>query len=192
MTPASRLTGGLVAVLLLAACAGPGAEAGAGVGGSPSGHVSSSGGSSSGGQGDVATLTEEGVQVRLRWSPAGGPTPVLEATFTPLQQGFHLYSIDLPPGGVGGVGRPTTLEVGGGLAAMGPPQADRRTAPLAVAGVAAPVPVYPDGPVTLRLPVRVTGGRSGLAWVGYASCSRSTCMPPVTRREVRLTLPGTP
>ena len=130
----------------------------------------------------------------------------LEATFTPEQSGFHLYSVDLPPDGVQGVGRPTTVAIGGALVSIGPPTVDRTAAPLRVSGLDAPVPVYPDGPVTLRLAVRLlpaqaqgtapvqgtspAQGTAALAWVSYAACSPQTCLPPVTHRQVGLTIPA--
>jgi hypothetical protein len=138
----------------------------------------------------VATLTEQGVQVELRWSTGAGPAAVLAATFTPVRAGFHLYAVDLPPDGVQGVGRPTRVEVGGGLVATGPQAADRGVRPLRVAGLDVPVPVYPDGPVTVRVPVRLAAGRPALAWVSYAACSPLTCLPPVSHRPVRLAIPG--
>ena len=140
----------------------------------------------------VGSLSEQGVEVTVGWTADPGTHPVLAVRFTPQQRGFHLYSVDLPPAGISGVGRPTRLEVGGGLAAVGVGLPDAKTIPLRVDGLDAPVPVYPDGPVTVRQPVRVTPGVPDLVWVTYAACSRSTCLPPVTRRQVALALPGAP
>ena len=138
----------------------------------------------------AGSLRDEGVHVTFAWVTATHGQPVLTVRFTPEQPGFHLYSVDLPPDGIGGVGRPTRLEVGGGLAAVGAPVPGARTMALRIDGIDAPLPVYPDGPVTLRQAVRVTPGRPALAWVSYAACSGSTCLPPVTRREVALALPA--
>ena len=136
----------------------------------------------------IGSLDSDGVSVQLRWTPDLRGGGVLEATFAPLQPGFHLYSIALPPTGVSGVGRPTSLSVGGALVAEGPVTANQPVVQLPVAEVGI-VPVYPDGPVTVRLPVRVVGGPEALAWLGFAACSRSTCLPPVERALVRLDLP---
>jgi hypothetical protein len=168
---ARMVAAGALAVLLSSACAGPAPVA------SPDGRV-------------VATLSQQGVRVDMRWSSAGGGEPVLAVTFTPLRPGFHLYSVDLPPDGVQGVGRPSRVEVGGGLTATGPPAVDRLAAPLLVAGLDAPVPVYPDGPITVSLPARLTSGRPPLAWVSYAACSSSTCLPPVTHAPLDPAIPG--
>ena len=138
----------------------------------------------------VGSLREQGVEVTFGWTPAPGARPVLTARFTPQQPGFHLYSADLPTGGVEGVGRPTRLEVGGGLTAVGVAHPDARAIELRVDGLDAPLPVYPDGAVTVRQPVRVTPGVPDLVWVTYAACSRSRCLPPVIHHRVALSLHG--
>lgn len=138
----------------------------------------------------AGSLRDEGVHVTFAWASATPGRAVLTVRFTPEQPGFHLYGVDLPPDGIGGVGRPTRLEVGGGLSAVGAPLVGARTMSLRIKGIGAPLPVYPDGPVTLRQAVQVTSGRPALAWVSYAACSASTCLPPVTRHEVALALPG--
>jgi hypothetical protein len=140
----------------------------------------------------VGSLREQGVEATFGWTSAPGARPVLTVRFTPQQPGFHLYSADLPTDGVDGVGRPTRLEVGGGLTAVGVAQPEARAVTLRVDGLDAPLPVYPDGPVTVRQPVRVTPGVPDLVWVTYAACSRSTCLPPVIRHRVALALPGAP
>ena len=138
----------------------------------------------------VGSLREQGVEVTFGWISDPGAPPVLTARFTPQQPGFHLYSADLPAGGVDGVGRPTRLEVGGGLTAAGVAHPDTRAVELRVDGLGAPLPVYPDGPVTVRQPVRVTPGVPDLVWVTYAVCSRSSCLPPVIRHRVALAVTG--
>ena len=140
---------------------------------------------------DVGGLAAQGVRVRLRWFAGAGDTGVIAATFTPEQPGFHLYSVDLPPQGVQGVGRPTRVELGGALAVQGTAVVDQVATEQRVAGLDAAVPVYPDGPVTLRLTARRGAGRT-LAWVSYAACSATTCLPPVTHQQVELSLEAAP
>ncbi|MFE9560014.1 hypothetical protein ACFYM0_02750 [Streptomyces sp. NPDC006487] len=49
------------------------------------------------------------------------------------------------------------------------------------------VPVYPDGPVTTRLPIRATGPGEATVLIGCASCSSTEgCTIPVSDRAVRL------
>jgi len=125
--------------------------------------------------------------VDLRWTPSTGQNGTLAATFVP-HEGFHLYSATLPATGIDGVGRPTRLEVGGRLTATAAATADRDVTTLHIDGVNAPVPVYPDGPVTLRLPVQLSGSGPDQVWLSYAACSNTTCLPPVSRLPVTLTL----
>jgi hypothetical protein len=105
---------------------------------------------------------------------------VLRVTFRP-DAGFHLYSKDLPVGGVDGVGYATQVSLTTGLRATGPTKADREVESLRVEGVAGELPVYPAGPVTLTLPV---DGTKGTVTVGYAACSDRVCLPPVQRLTV--------
>src|SRR5262245_44552951 len=51
------------------------------------------------------------VQAVLRDEPDGSGD--VRVTFSPDKPGYHLYSIHLPPGGVGGLGIPTALTVRG-------------------------------------------------------------------------------
>lgn len=185
MSRAAAPVGRLLVAAVLAGCAAVPAACAAGA---PAGRPAG-GGEKVGAV--VASLRDEGVAVTFGWSSPVGAHPVLAVRFTP-QPGFHLYSVDLPPDGVRGVGRPTRVEVGGALAADGRPRPDARALPLHIDGLDAALPVYPDGPVTLRQAVRVTPGGRARAWVTYAACSGSTCLPPVIRREVALALPGTP
>ena len=132
----------------------------------------------------------------------GGPAPagfsqsgvrveaVLEAgqlvvTLTP-DPGFHVYSIDLPADGIDGLGRPTVVRPLVGLEATGALRADRPVVAERPAGLEVTLPVYPEGPVTIRLPVRsVTGADPEIA-VSYAACSDRTCLAPVSGRRIRL------
>jgi len=138
----------------------------------------------------IGSTRDAGVRVALRLLTRDGSEPVLAATFTPEQIGFHLYSTDLPDGGIEGVGRPTRLQVGGGLTGVSPAVADRQVLWLHVAGIQSALPVYPDGAVTLRMTVHMDQGPAARAWVSYAACSSTACLPPVTRRLIELRLPG--
>ncbi|MCF2532497.1 protein-disulfide reductase DsbD N-terminal domain-containing protein [Yinghuangia soli] len=110
----------------------------------------------------------------------------LVATLTPERAGFHLYSIDLPAGGIEGIGRPVSLTVRGVLAAAGPLTAESAAITLELEGTGLTLPVYPDGPVTVDLPVTVAGPGEATLLIGYAACSKSVCLPPVSQRPVSL------
>jgi len=107
------------------------------------------------------------------------------AAFAPDAAGFHLYSADLPPTGVDGLGFPTVLAAGRGLRTTGHLAADKPVTPLRPAGLDVELPVYPDGPVTLCIAVQATSG-SPTAVIGYAACSATTCLMPVTGQPVDL------
>ncbi|WP_405754302.1 MULTISPECIES: hypothetical protein [unclassified Streptomyces] len=139
----------------------------------------------------TTSFTEQGVTVTLSVSDWHASTGTLTAVFTPERAGFHLYSTDLPAGGVEGVGRPTAMAVTGALAADGRLAASAEVRSITVPGVETPVPVYPDGPVTTALPVRADGNGDATVLIGYASCStRDGCTIPVSDRPVHLHVAG--
>ncbi|MEU9145474.1 hypothetical protein [Streptomyces sp. NPDC048349] len=147
------------------------------------------GGQPAGGGGAAPTMrfTENGVTVTLTVSDWNAPKGTLTAVFTPEEKGFHLYSTDLPATGIEGVGRPTAMDVTGVLRAEGKLTAAAEVRTISVPGVEAPVPVYPDGPVTATLPVRADGNGEATVLLGYASCStQEGCTIPVSDRPVHL------
>ncbi|MCX4539837.1 hypothetical protein [Streptomyces sp. NBC_01565] len=148
----------------------------------------------------VARFTENGVTVTLGvadWKDAKG---TLTATFTPTEAGYHLYSTDLPAEGVEGVGRPTSVKVAGALAATGPVAAGAEVLRINLPGVDSAVPVYPDGPVTVKLPIRAenagassgeSAGGTAKALISYASCNAEEgCNIPVMDHPVILNVTG--
>ncbi|MFD9127318.1 hypothetical protein [Kitasatospora sp. NPDC059571] len=134
----------------------------------------------------TARYSGGGVTVELRLDAAGAAARQLRATFTPQEPGFHLYSLDLPDGGVGGLGIPTRLAVRGVLAADGAPTADRPLRTVSPTALGVLLPVYPDGPVTITLPVRSTGPGQAEAVLSYGACSEQRCLVPVTAQAVAL------
>ncbi|MDA5279318.1 protein-disulfide reductase DsbD family protein [Streptomyces sp. Isolate_45] len=138
----------------------------------------------------VTRFTENGVTVALSVSAWQASKGTLTAVFTP-EDGFHLYSTELPATGIEGVGRPTAMNVTGALTAEGEPKAASKVSDINLPGVDAPVPVYPDGPVTVTLPVRAGADGDATVLFGYASCStREGCTIPVTDHPVRLRVTG--
>ncbi|MEU5982559.1 hypothetical protein [Streptomyces sp. NPDC047434] len=135
----------------------------------------------------VTEFNENGVTVRLSVSDWKASAGTLVATFTPDDAGFHLYSTALPADGIDGVGRPTELRTSGTVAAAGEPTVDAPVRTIEVPGVRGAVPVYPDGPVTVTLPIRATAPGRANVLVGYASCSSTEgCTIPVADRAVPL------
>jgi hypothetical protein len=115
-------------------------------------------------------------------------TGTVRVAFNPDKPGYHLYSIDLPSNGVHGIGIPTIVTVGGQLRAAGPAVADAIVATLRIDPLDADLPVYPDGPVAVTVPVRVqAGGDPARVVVTYGACSAVNCLMPVRDRTVTLT-----
>jgi len=131
-------------------------------------------------------FADGGVTVTVRLDRAGDGRRLVRATFTPQQAGFHLYSVNLPAGGIDGLGLPTRLAVRGGLTADGTPQADRPLRTVSPSGLGVDLPVYPDGAVTVTLPVRQAGPGQAEAVVSYGACSEQRCLMPVTDRTIPL------
>ncbi|MFD7260420.1 hypothetical protein [Streptomyces sp. NPDC059874] len=162
----ARIAAALLSLAALAAC---GEQPGKGAGAAP-----------------TTSFTENGVTVTLSVSDWHARNGTLTAVFTP-EEGFHLYSTDLPATGIEGVGRPTAVGVSGVLRADGKLTAAADVRTISLPGVDAPVPVYPDGPVTATLPIRAAGTGDATVLLGYASCSeREGCTIPVSDRPVHL------
>jgi len=132
--------------------------------------------------------TTGGVTVSVTLLPGSDGQRELLVAFRPLQPGFHIYSVDLPAQGVDGMGIPTRVTVRGGLTAAGQPSANRAVRLLRVTGLRAAIPAYPDGPVTITLPVRQTGSGQAEVIVSYGACSQTRCLMPVAGKAIRLDL----
>lgn len=137
----------------------------------------------------TATRAHASVTVRVSLIGQGSDGWQLKVQFVPPSPGFHLYSLSLPNGGVQGLGIPTRLSVRGALTAVGPVTADQPTQQLDIAALGVKLPVYPDGPVTLTLPVRRTDGPTAQIVVSYGACSSATCLAPVIDEAIPLAMP---
>jgi hypothetical protein len=139
----------------------------------------------------LARFTDHDVEVALAMERDSAGRSWITSRFTPTRDGFHLYAKELPRGGIRGIGRPTLLEVSGPSAvrASGPLQADRAAVKLAVPLLGLDFPVYPAGPVTLRLPVEFAHRTEAELSVTYMACSERTCLAPAIDRRVAVSLP---
>lgn len=136
----------------------------------------------------LAQFSDQGVSVTIGVKDRSSTRATLVATFTPDRPGFHLYSVDMPATGINGVGRPISMVAQGALTSSGPLTAETRATTLTLAGTGLTLPVYPDGPVTVDLPVTIAGRSEATLLVGYAACSKTTCLPPVSGHRVQLVL----
>ena len=130
----------------------------------------------------LTEFASSGVRVAVFMESDSQGQPLLRATFTPTDEGFHVYSKDLDPKTTGGVGMATRLELlpHPSIRAAGQLFADR--APESHQGL----DIYPDGPVSLRLPIQFVGADTNIAAqvaVSYMACKTDgVCLRPVERQ----------
>ena len=141
----------------------------------------------------LADFTENSVSVHIALEMDSTGQAWLAGTFTPQREGFHLYSMTLPPNGINGEGRPTRVE----LAADSKMKVTGDLRESAYAEVSSMGPgtllVYPAGPVTLSLPVSLPEGQGWVddhVSVTYEACSDMTCLTPVTGKVVDVRIPS--
>ena len=140
----------------------------------------------------LAAFSQNYVSVKVFLQQDSQQKTFLLATFTP-EDGYHLYSKDIPRQGVYGEGRPTLLELG--------PQSQMHTIGELTASAQDEVSnmgtdallVYPAGTVTLSLEVdlpQATGWYDDQLSLTYMACSQSTCRPPVIGKLVTVSVQG--
>lgn len=140
------------------------------------------------------SFTQNGVQVDIRLEKDQMGQMSLAATYRPIREHFHLYSKDLPRDGIDGVGRPTLLAIASPneVQPLGQLSESVSSINLNATWSQQPVPVYPEGPVTLRLPIKLPEASSmpvtAELSVTYMTCSDTTCLPPVEEKIIPVTL----
>jgi hypothetical protein len=142
----------------------------------------------------LAAYTENGVTVDIALAEDGAGQRWLVGTFRPLREHFHLYSKDWPKEGVRGQGRPTLMEIvsPGRVTPVGVLLADQPTADHYNYAIQQSLPVYPDGPVTLRLHIALAPGDPSVPTVlalTYMTCSDDSCLTPVVDQPLSVYIP---
>ncbi len=138
----------------------------------------------------LTEFTESGVRVVVFMDSDPRGQTLLRATFTPTDQGFHVYSRELDTKATGGVGMPTRLELlpHPSVKAAGPLFADVATQRHDG------VDIYPDGPVSLRLPIQIAGGDTAVTArvaISYMACKTDgVCLRPVERQILDVQIPS--
>jgi hypothetical protein len=138
------------------------------------------------------TDTINDIAVTINLSRSIDSTFYLEATFTP-PSGYHLYSKDLSPTGTNGQGRPTLLEL--------PPNSRMQSVGKVTESESSEMVgyepdgplVYPDGPVTLSLPIKlpyVNGWVKDQIRLTYTACSALSCKIPTIGKLIPVQIPG--
>jgi hypothetical protein len=146
----------------------------------------------------LAEMTKNGVSVTINLETDGQGDSALLATFSPLEEDTHLYSMDLPMEGVDGLGRPTRLELAPGVQMQASGSLEESTAAQSVEiSLDLPIlPVYPAGLVTMRLPVSLPEEEGGTfadqVLVTSMACSVRGCLRPVMGEAIDIQVPYTP
>ena len=144
---------------------------------------------------ELAAFVQNGVRVQVTLERDWRNQHWIAASFHPVERGVHLYGASLPAKGIDGLGRPTRLTVVPSAAwrVRGPAVADRAEQHLRFDQLNTVLPIYPSGPVTLRVPVTIessSSSRDAAIQVSYMGCSDNGCLPPVIDRRVPVRLPA--
>jgi hypothetical protein len=143
----------------------------------------------------LASFVDSGVAVEIGVQREVSGSIWLAGRFSPDRAGFHLYSKDLPREGIEGLGYPTVLGITtpGALQSSGPLTADKQVIIQRIEILNQSFPIYPDGPVTLRMPVRLASDETAPTElsISYMACSPGTCLPPVIDKRILVRLPST-
>jgi thiol:disulfide interchange protein len=136
----------------------------------------------------LATFEKNSVEVVITYEPGEAGKGTLVGLFTPKpkKDPLHLYSVDLQ--GPEGVATTIAVRPGQAVIADGPLIAEQKTQDHG--GLA----VYPDGPVTVRLPVVVPPSADGAPVettlvISYMACSARFCLNPVLKQPVVVKIP---
>ena len=137
----------------------------------------------------LATFEKFSVEVVITYEPgATHDKGTLVGVFTPKpkKDPLHLYSVDLK--GPEGVATTVAVRPGQVVIADGPLTADQ------VAKDHDGLAIYPDGPVTVRLPVVVPPSADGAPTettllLSYMACSERFCLNPVMKQVVVVKIP---
>ena len=142
---------------------------------------------------ELATATENKVEVTIRLERGNNNQFFISATFTPQDPSLHLYSKDIPKTGIDGLGRPTLLE----LSENSPMQAASELTESAIPQPPITPPLelltYPAGAVTLSYQILLPEGSNWIndeVIVTYMACDEQGCRPPVQQKPIAIKIPG--
>ena len=138
------------------------------------------------------TDTNNEITVSVRLTHNLDDTFFLVTSFIP-PEGYHLYSKDLPPSGKNGQGRPTLLEL--------PSDSRMQSTGALTESVASDMVnyepdgplVYPEGPVTLTLPIKLplaSGWVNDHISLTYTACTAINCKEPTIGKLIPVRVPG--
>jgi hypothetical protein len=141
----------------------------------------------------LASFTDSSVEVSLALEQDPSGQFFLSATFTPTEADMHLYSKDLPLEGQDDLGRPTLLELVPGSVLIAAGELTANVEPVIDPDDGYGLPLYPAGPVTLRLPVSLPEGGDWMddqVSVTFMACTGLACRAPVIGKIIDIRIPS--
>jgi hypothetical protein len=141
----------------------------------------------------LASSTENDVEVVIALQRGENDQFILSATFTPLEPGLHLYSKDIPHKGVDGLGRPTLFELPSDSEIAALDEAQENVSPQCPISGPQDLEIYPTGAVTLRIPILLPDGNEWLdeqVSVTYMACDEKGCRAPVENKLIAIKIPA--
>jgi hypothetical protein len=140
----------------------------------------------------LASASENGVNVSIFLEHTSEGIFLLHATFTP-PEGDHLYSKDIPLTGVDGLGRPTLLALVSESKMQALGSLTESVSAILLDFEYQKLPIYPDGAVTLTMPIALPDGGGwvdDVVSVTYMACNDNGCKPPVIGKIISVRVPG--
>jgi hypothetical protein len=141
---------------------------------------------------ELARSTENAVEVIIALTRADDGQTYLTATFVPVEKKLHLYSKDIPKSGIQGLGRPALLEIPNGSAITVSGKLQESAAAQNLSSGPQGLMIYPEGAVTLSLPIILPTGAEWLddqVIVTYMACTDYNCRPPVEDKVIPIRIP---
>ena len=124
-----------------------------------------------------------------------GTVLTIGESFAPSDPGFHLYGKDMPAGGVKGVGVPTRFEFAPqpAIKVAGPTFSDVPPKDVHIKELGVTVPIYQEGPVTLRIPIEFTTPDQEITarfHFGYMACKTDGVCLRVVNETLDVKIPA--
>jgi len=141
----------------------------------------------------LATSTENYVDVTIALEREENDQFFLSATFTPQAPSLHLYSKDIPKTGINGLGRPTLLELSKDSPLQAVSELIESASPQTPATPPFELLTYPAGAITLGLHILLPNGNNWIndeVIVTYMACNEQGCRPPIQQKPIAIKIPG--
>lgn len=141
---------------------------------------------------ELARASENSVEVIVELARNAEGQVFLAVTFAPLGKGLHLYGKDIPKNGVDGLGRPSLVEIPKDSAIQITGAVVESASAQSLPEAPQELTVYPEGAVTLKLPVTLPAGKDWFddqVIVTYMACTAYSCRPPVEGKVIPVRVP---